>query len=408
MRNTLFAATAALTLLAPQIAPAQTMKDDSFRSEDEGEWYHSVEFDMWEGVGGNRQVLETIIEKIESTEGARRYADAPDTLIAYGPGNWTYEFSKAGDAAIAAAQTTDDLTIKQEAYNEAIVYYHLASSPHTPAPEHVAALTKAHDAYAASAQMLPGRFSRPQIPFEGKSFGAFLHIPEGNGPFPVVVVSQGSDVSKVVALPYYREHLAARGIAMLSIDVPGMGESSAYTVRDGRTDKLHAAAVDWVRAQDFTDDKNVFVQGVSFGGTSAARIFLARPELDLAGVIFMCGPINAPFLAGPDALQHLPPLTLDGVKSRMGMPLDTELAEFAKAIEVLALGKQGLFEGEKISTPLLAINTTADPVSPLFDMEKMLARAENGDKVLIDILGHCPPRSQRQPIIANWIDGKLR
>ena len=56
-----------------------------------------------------------------------------------------------------------------------------------------------------------------------------------------------------------------------------------------KTDKLHVATAQWAQNRPALQSDNVFVQGVSFGGNAAARLFLVKSELDLAGVIYTCG-----------------------------------------------------------------------------------------------------------------------
>ncbi|WP_106743476.1 alpha/beta hydrolase [Yoonia maritima] len=376
---------------------AQTVDGTKFRAIEEGQWYHPIEPEMWTYFGADETTVYEILERVADSDGPRVDPDQPDTQIAYGPGNWIYEFTLAGDAAMAAGN-----------HKAAAIYYHTASAPHTNDPNSVAALQSANAAYVQAASTVASDFEVVDIAHENQSFQAFLHLPEGEGPFPVLVMSNGSDMSKVTALNYYETHLQPKGIAFLTLDTPGMGDSIAYDVRDGQTDKLHAAAAAWAKTQPNLQSNNVFLQGVSFGGNAAARLFLDKPELDLAGVIYTCGPLHQAFLAPPEAYENFPRYTIDGVKIRVGLELDASYQDLADAVRVLSLENQGLFDGDKITTPLLAINTHDDPVASLDDMSRLLDQAENAESVVFHLPGHCPPHNQREAIVSAWIISNLR
>ena len=74
----------------------------------------------------------------------------------------------------------------------------------------------------------------------------------------------------------------------------------------------------------------------------------------------------------------------------------------------LSLDAQGLFDGPMVDTPLLAMNTNDDPVASLEDMDKMLARAGNADRIVFDEPGHCPPTFPREAIASAWIKDHIR
>ena len=397
-----------LTLAA--LFPSTVLAQDpsGFREAKEGNWYHPVEPEMWAYIGGDRDIIDATLTRISESQGERRNMEQPDTQVSYGPGNWIFEFSIAGEDALKRAESAKDDEGALSAYEEALSYFHTAAAPITQSDESISAFEKAAEAYEAAANLLPGSFIRAQIPFDGKSFDIFLQTPPGEGPFPVLVMSNGSDQSSLTAFTYYSKHLLPKGIAFLSMDVPGMGRSRQYDVTDGITDKLMVEAVNWAKTRPELDGKNIFVQGISFGGNAAARIFLTRPELDLAGVVYTCGPIQQAFKLPPPAYGHLPEFTIDGVQVRLGLPTDAGLEETANRLRALALFDQGLMDGKMISTPILALNNNNDPVAPLADMDKMLEMASDAKRIVFDQPGHCPPHDVREPIVAAWIMEHLR
>ena len=285
-KNILIATTALSLTLAPS-AFAQDVDGAKFRAVQEGEWYHPIEPDTWAYIGADEVEVFRVLTRIEAARGDRADPEQPDTIRAYGPGNGIYEFVQAGDAAVERAENATGA--ERLAALKAIAYYHTASAPHTRDSNAVAALNKAFGAYEEAAEELPGSFRDVELTLDGTEFEAFLHLPEGNGPHPVLVFSYGSDTSRVTALNYYEAHLLPKGISLLAIDVPGMGGSAGFDVTDGNTEKLHVAAVDWAKAQPQIDVDNIFVQGVSFGGNAAARVWTEHKDLDLAGVVYTWG-----------------------------------------------------------------------------------------------------------------------
>ena len=103
---------------------------------------------------------------------------------------------------------------------------------------------------------------------------------------------------------------------------------------------------------------NIFVVGGSFGGNAAARAFY---RLEVAGVVSMCAPLHTAFQYPPDALDGLPKLTIDGVKSRFGL-LDRSTAALSAPLSEVSLIKQGYMRADKtIDTPTIGNNYQPRP-----------------------------------------------
>jgi hypothetical protein len=54
------------------------------------------------------------------------------------------------------------------------------------------------------------------------------------------------------------------------------------------------------------------------------------------------------------------------------------------------------------------LTTNQDTVAPLADLSILENRARHFDKVVLDEVGHCPPRWVRQTVISRWIVDQLR
>lgn len=119
--------------------------------------------------------------------------------------------------------------------------------------------------------------------------------PEGDGPFPGVVLVSGSGPQDRDASMFghrsflvLADHLARHGIAVLRYDERGVGasegdqESSTTSILSHDTQ----AAVDFLRAQDGIDA--VGIMGHSEGGAIAPLVASRDPELDF--IVLMAGP----------------------------------------------------------------------------------------------------------------------
>lgn len=397
-----------ISLVFAASAAAAQDEQANFRGEGEGEWYHPLELEEWAELGADPKVLDRLIERIGASTGPRFYEDMPDTQIAYEAGNWVYEWTQAGDAALAHARGADTRESALVSAKAAIAYYHFASSPHTNDPLNRAALDLSGQAYNVAAKLLEHDIREVTIEHKGTPFQAYVHLPRGKGPFPVVVISNGSDQAKEMLLSYFLEYLDDQNIAMISLDLPGMGDSNAFDIRDGDTSKLHLAAVDWVKTQDAFDENNIFIQGGSFGGHAAAQAFLKSADYDLAGVITECPVLDKTASFPPEVYGMLPPFSVDGVRTRLGLEPGSSLDDFADLFRVIQLEGQGLYDTDPIDTPLLAISTTDDPVADLEDLDKLLSFATQSQRIVLQEEGHCPDSISVDLVTTDWIVNNLR
>ena len=382
-----------------------------FETEEEADdhWYHSLPRDSWIWQGAQPQVIAAVLERIGKHEGPRLDPELLDSVRDFGPGHWVFEWQQAGQSVERQAKSLEasgKSDLAREHYLEASAYYTIASYPHLKSDSRaMAALDQGRKSYQAAGRYFQSPLQVLDIPHDGKEFRAYLHLPQGEGPFPLVVKSMGSDIVKEQAYPVFSKYLAPKGIAMLSLDIPGIGDSGAYKL-NGQTDILHAAAAEALARHPRIDPTRIAVMGVSFGGHSAVRVAFRR-DLGLAAAVSICGPLSTVFVQEEDEYEELPRMTTDAVKDRMGLPSTISWTEFAGALPQFSLEAQGLF-AQKTQVPILIISTHADPVAPLGDLKPLFKAAPNSRKIILHEPGHCPDRDVRYSLAAAWLADEFK
>ncbi|MBB4956061.1 esterase FrsA [Agrobacterium vitis] len=367
----------------------------------EGEWYHPPEF----AGDPDAAVYRSVYQRIASTNAKRLNSEELDTVISYGPGHWTYEWEQEAARAMSNAiqnQNSGNAALASKEYERASKFFARGSWPHLKSDEAaMKALTHARAAYAAGADLLPGQFEVIDIPFEGKSFGSYLFTPPGEGPFPVAVVVNGTDVVKEQLGFGLPKELLARGIAMLAIDLAGVGDSGNYTLTH-ESEMIPLAASKYIKSHSRIDPEKVALMGVSVGGHAAARA-LFRQDSGLKAILSHCAPLHFPFANGVELVPHLPKLTVDGFLNGMGLAPDTPAAQFGEALKAFSLPNQGLVNTPPVSMPLLVVTTKNDPVAPLEDLKYITEATDSSGLVVIDEPGHCPAYWEINALSASWL-----
>ncbi len=131
--------------------------------------------------------------------------------------------------------------------------------------------------------------------FDGESIPVFLFRPEGDGPFPVVVMVHGGPEAQW--RPWFHtsfapltQHLLARGYAVAAPNVRG---STGYGKRFEHLDDVRlrldsvrdlASMHEWLSAQPGIDGSRAVLYGRSYGGYMVLAGLAFQPELWAAGI----------------------------------------------------------------------------------------------------------------------------
>ncbi|KRB85492.1 hydrolase [Sphingomonas sp. Root710] len=112
-----------------------------------------------------------------------------------------------------------------------------------------------------------------EIPYEGKSFPGLFVRGKGEGPRPCMVFCNGLDSIKEMIYLITRDTLADRGISMLAIDHPGVGEALRKRGLTAvvESERWAGAAVDYLEGRDDVDPERIGMMGWSLGGYYSPR-----------------------------------------------------------------------------------------------------------------------------------------
>lgn len=171
--------------------------------------------------------------------------------------------------------------------HRACLYYMTAErmQRHGFAPRE-AAYAKMLDAMTEAARLGALNVERVEILYEGSSFpGLFVRADGRDGrPAPCMIHTNGLDsVKEMIFWSGIGDALAERGVSMLALDHPGVGEALRLRGLSGRHDSEAwvSPAVDYLQGRDDVDPDRIGVMGWSLGGYYAPRAAAFEKRLKL-------------------------------------------------------------------------------------------------------------------------------
>jgi esterase FrsA len=403
-------------------ACAKKSPDESYRRVDQ------TLINKWVWLGADAVKIETAMDNMKAAISPRRNQGQYDTVLDYGRGHWVFEFEELGDGAMSAGvmfENAGESEAARDAFLEAAVYYQIGKFPYTHGSDYehyVIAYQKSMAAYERAGRYFPSPLEIVETIFKDGTIRGYLHIPAETheSPFPLVIASGGIDVFKTENYPLTRE-MNERGIAVLLLDLPGVGESD-FVPADPNHDQVYSDMLTLLEDDARIDVLRSAVFATSWGGNASARI--AFNDERFIAAVSACGPVhetlsppmwavrNLPsFLVQSLFVSSIPEVRLDTVADRVGLQLPLapeDYVVFAEAISRFSLVNQGLIsETNKAKVPLLVINTTDDPVAPPSDMELLAASAETSEVIYLGEGGHCGERSEMMAKVYPWLESYL-
>jgi cephalosporin-C deacetylase-like acetyl esterase len=244
---------------------------------------------------------------------------------------------------------------------------------------------KKGDCYTAYTASADHRIEPMEVPYDGRMLAGWYHRPAGlaeeAGRLPCVVMISGMDGFKEINVFASADRYLRRGMAVLSLDVPGQGTSLVREIwyEPDRFDEVGTAAYEAVACRPEVDASRIMVCGVSQGSFWATQMAAAEPRYAACAALFACfDPGNTAMLTtqSPTFRQRF-----------MYMTGTTSVEDLAARLATMTV--TGL--GARIHMPYLVVMGEDDPLTDPQDTYRHL-NAVPGPKQLLLYTGehHAP------------------
>jgi dienelactone hydrolase len=306
-----------------------------------GNYVWNLSVNICIGMGGAMGEMDRANEEVRAI--AREGEDKGTEAFFTAWGAMAERLAMLGDEAMAAGRRFSAC----EKYKRATAYYvtaeRMQSRSYAPRKAMYATMLATMD--KAIAAGLPAE--RVEIAYEGASYPGLFVPGHGEGPWPCMVFCNGLDSVKEMIVLCMRDEFAKRGIAMLAIDHPGVGEAlrlkGLAAIHD--SERWAGAAIDYLETRGDVDADRIGMMGWSLGGYYAPRAACYEKRFKLCvswGANHDWGQLQARRLqregdrpvphywdhvmwvwGQPDMeafMAHVPQITLNGHMDRMTIP----------------------------------------------------------------------------------------
>jgi dienelactone hydrolase len=309
---------------------------------------------------------------------------------------WSQEGARHEKLAEEAAAHGRTLTAA-EAYVRAAMYYHYGK--HLFA-DHPAEFQAAHDAmlrcYSAGVTKLPNPAERVEFPFRGVNMAAWLRKPLRAERPPVAVILPGLDACKE-ELHAWAEAFVDRGIAALTLDGPGQGETSFYLPTTHEWGPVLGAVIDGLEQRSDVDGGRVGVVGQSLGALYAPLAAAGEPRLKAC--IANCGPFD-----WGTVLPKMPKVSQEVFRVRSHAKTMEEAHLLARRITLEGMA-------ERIKCPLLVVFGAGDKLIAPSEGDRLARTASGPSELVVYEEGNhvCFNISYKfRPLTGDWMAEQLR
>ncbi|NMO49634.1 alpha/beta fold hydrolase [Actinoplanes sp. TBRC 11911] len=235
---------------------------------------------------------------------------------------------------------------------------------------------------------------RLEIPIPDGTAYANLRRPAGVERPPYVVVIPGLDSTKEEFF-YFEQSFLDRGMATVSLDGPGQGETGLKLRIRPDYEVAVSPLLDLLSDRDDLDHARIGVAGVSLGAYYAPRAVAHEPRVAAVAAI------SGPFRFG-DMWDDLPPMTRQAFVVKSGARDDEEGRRLALTLDLDGVCQQ-------ISVPALYVTGKLDRLIPWQQTQRQADETPKGTFVCFPEGNHGVSNlpSKARPMIADWMADHL-
>ncbi len=312
---------------------------------------------------------------------------------------WLDAWTATADRHCALAVEARDAGHRQtagDAFLLAAVAYHFAKFVWVIDPaRHRRATEAAVQAMYQAHAMLDPTARRIEAELDGGMLAANLRLPvSGAEPAPLVVLIPGLDSTKE-EFYLWESVFLRRGMATLSLDGPGQGETSFEMRIRHDYEAAVSAILDAAAGLEGLDLDRIGAAGVSLGGYYAVRAAAFEPRLKVVAGI--SGPYE--MLAEWDTM---PSLTREAFIHYSGADDAADARERAAMLSLAGVAEQ-------VRQPCLVVTGKLDRIIPWEQTKRIADEAPHSEWVLYEdgthVCNNIPFRYR--PLVADWIRDRL-
>ncbi len=300
------------------------------------------------------------------------------------------------DAWAAAWSAIGERYFAQGDYYQAWRVFNVARWPSEKlSPGKQQAYSRALEAFQLYGKALRPPIETVRVPFEAKEIVAYLRLPEGVRPAPLVFGINGLDSRKEEVIVRVDSYLKA-GVGVFAIDMPGTGQ--APLLADVGAERMFSRALDYLQTRPEVDARRIVVQGRSWSGYWAAVMAYMEKDRIRGAVVHGVG-IHEYY--SPEWQKKAFPTReylFDLFPARASAYGTKTIEEFLAYGPRLSLLTRGLLD--KPSAPMLLVNGERDSQQPIADLYLLMKRGDPKD-VWVNPEGGHMGRSER------WPDGRV-
>jgi len=321
-----------------------------------------------------------------------------DSLAGLDPEPWTAAWGALAEDFADRARVAGDRTAQHELWLQA---YRAAFMGRYPVPNHPLKeqqYARARELFLRATALEDPPLEVVELPFEGDTLRFYVTRPaDAQSRPPVAMVWAGIDTWKEEMHGRLGALLRSRGLAVLLVDMPGVGESPVLASPDA--ERQWTPIFDWLATRDDLDGARCAAVGGSFGGYWAMKLaYTHRDRLRCA--VNWGGGVHITFTPewqqkSRDASSYL----MDLMPARARIFGGETFEDYVTRCPELSLLDQGLLD--QPSAPLLLVNGRDDVQNSIDDVYLSL---DHGDPKAARVFdgGHMG-EGPVAPTIADWV-----